>query len=142
MSTATSTSITKWASENGEFKRQTSDFRSWITTEPPKDANTPFFKAEPNRYHLYISLACPWAHRTLIVRALKGLEDVISLSVVDYLMGQNGWKFSTPEETPGCIPDTVNGANYIREIYFKADPNYAKRFTVPVLWDKKLQTIV
>ncbi|KAJ3218185.1 hypothetical protein HDU67_006447 [Dinochytrium kinnereticum] len=84
----------------------------------------------------------PWAHRTLIFRDLKGLQDVISLSVVDYLMTKDGWHFSSPEETPGAIPDTVNGAKFIREVYFKANPNYSGRFTVPVLWDKKTETIV
>ncbi|CAG8757677.1 3706_t:CDS:2, partial [Racocetra persica] len=82
------------------------------------------------------------AHRTVIVRALKGLEDVIGLSVVDHFLGDGGWKFSTPEETPGSIPDTVNNAKYLRELYFKVNPDYDGRYTVPVLWDKKLQTIV
>ncbi|CAG8625570.1 964_t:CDS:2, partial [Scutellospora calospora] len=82
------------------------------------------------------------AHRTIIVRALKGLDNIIGLSVVDYFLGEKGWKFSTPEETPGSIPDTVNNAQYLRELYFKANPNYDGRFTVPVLWDKKQQTIV
>ncbi|KAJ3332873.1 S-glutathionyl-(chloro)hydroquinone reductase [Blyttiomyces sp. JEL0837] len=125
----------KWADQkDGEFRRQVSSFRDSI--------GSPRFPAEPNRYHLYISLACPWAHRTLIVRALKGLENVIGLSVVDYLMTKDGWHFSTAEETPGAIPDSVNGAKFIKEIYFKAESNYSGRFTVPVLWDKKEQTIV
>jgi putative glutathione S-transferase len=78
----------------------------------------------------------------MIVRKLKGLEHVISVSVVDYLMGPTGWSFSTADETPGCIPDTVNGAKLLRDIYFKADPQYSGRFTVPVLWDKVHQTII
>ncbi|CAI2188943.1 4952_t:CDS:2, partial [Funneliformis geosporum] len=131
------TTILNWASADGEFRRKPSDFRNTISNEP----NAPF-SAEKDRYHLYISWACPWAHRTVIVRALKGLEDLIGLSVVDYLMGEKGWKFSTPEEQPGSIPDHINNAQYIRELYFKANPNYEGRFTVPVLWDKKTQTIV
>jgi putative glutathione S-transferase len=129
--------VLKWASNDGHFRRQQSSFRDWISKEPNAK-----FPPEKDRYHLYVSWACPWAHRTLVVRALKGLDDVIGLSVVDYLLGQDGWKFSTPEECPGAIPDTVNNAQYLRELYKKADPNYDKRFTVPVLWDKKMQTIV
>ncbi|KAJ3094902.1 hypothetical protein HDU97_007453 [Phlyctochytrium planicorne] len=121
-------------STGGEFKRQQSSFRNFI--------GSPEYPAEKGRYHLYISLACPWAHRTLIYRKLKGLEDVISLSIVDYLMTKDGWHFSTAEETPGAIPDTVNGAKFIREIYYKANSEYKARFTVPVLWDKKTETIV
>ncbi|TPX56871.1 glutathione transferase [Spizellomyces sp. 'palustris'] len=130
--------IFKWASNDGEFRRQDSSFRGVVSTEPNAT-----FRAEPGRYHLYISWACPWAHRTVIVRALKGLEDVIGLSVVHYLLGDGGWRFDLPgEKTPGVIPDTVNGAQYLRELYFKADPQYSGRYTVPVLWDKKHGTIV
>ncbi|KAM3581570.1 S-glutathionyl-(chloro)hydroquinone reductase [Umbelopsis sp. WA50703] len=129
--------ITKWASKDGEFRRQVSSFRDFVSRD--KNAR---FAAEPNRYHLYISWACPWAHRTAIVRQLKGLDKIIGLSVVDYLMLDKGWKFSTSDETPGAIPDTVNHTNYIRELYFKANPDYEGRFTVPVLWDKKNATIV
>ncbi|KXN74670.1 glutathione S-transferase omega-like 2 [Conidiobolus coronatus NRRL 28638] len=132
-----STNILQWASKDGEFKRQVSSFRDFVSTEA--DAK---FQPESNRYHLYISLACPWAHRTLIVLKLKRLDKHINVSVVDYLMQDKGWKFSTAEETPGSIPDTVNNAQYIREVYFKAEPEYNARFTVPVLWDKKLNTIV
>ncbi|KAI8807978.1 glutathione S-transferase [Cladochytrium replicatum] len=132
---AAPTGIYKWASETGEFKRQVSSFRNEISPDGP-------FPPEANRYHLYVSLACPWAHRTLIVRALKGLEDIISVSVVDPLMGPNGWHFSEASETPGAIPDICNGFKYIREVYFKAEPEYSGRFTVPVLWDKKNNTIV
>ncbi|KAF0556684.1 glutathione S-transferase omega-like 2 [Gigaspora margarita] len=139
MTTATkpSSNILNWASKDGEFRRNPSVFRNTISKDP--DA---IFTPEKDRYHLYISWACPWAHRTVIVRALKGLDNIIGLSVVDYFLGENGWKFSTPEETPGSIPDTVNNAQYLRELYFKANPDYDGRFTVPVLWDKKLQTIV
>ncbi|KAJ3187397.1 S-glutathionyl-(chloro)hydroquinone reductase [Gaertneriomyces sp. JEL0708] len=130
--------IFQWASKDGSFKRQTSSFRNVVST----DADAAF-KAEPNRYHLYVSLACPWAHRCLIVRALKGLEDVIGLSVVHYLLEEGGWRFDfTNESTAGVINDSVNGAQYIRELYLKADPNYGGRFTVPVLWDTKQNTIV
>ncbi|KAI8097401.1 glutathione S-transferase [Halteromyces radiatus] len=132
-----SNNILKWASKDGEFRRQTSTFRDFVSTDPKAT-----FAAEPNRYHLYVSWACPWAHRTIIVRALKGLDSVIGLSVVDYLLGDKGWKFSSEKECPGAIPDTVNNKQYIRELYFQANPNYEGRFTVPVLWDKKLNTIV
>jgi glutathionyl-hydroquinone reductase len=97
------------------------------------------FKAEPQRYHLYIALGCPWAHRTAIMRALKGLNEVISISIVDPIMSDRGWKFSN---APGAIPDTVNQAQYLQEIYLKANPKYTGRVTVPVLWDKQAQTIV
>ncbi|KAJ2724658.1 S-glutathionyl-(chloro)hydroquinone reductase [Coemansia sp. Benny D115] len=142
MSSATDTTkapsdITKWSSKDGEFRRQVSSFRSFV--EPSADAE---FPAEANRYHLYVSYACPWAHRTLIVRQLKGLQNLIGVSVVSYLMGPNGWSFASPSDVPGATLDEVNGAEYIREVYFKADPNYSARFTVPVLWDKKKQTIV
>lgn len=128
-------SILKWASADGSFKRQASQFRNWISKEGPH-------QPERHRYVLYVSLACPWAHRTLIVRKLKGLEDCIRLSVVDYLMGDNGWKFSEETETPGCIPDPLYNFKFIKELYYKADPNYTGRFTVPVLFDSKLETIV
>ncbi|CAO3637301.1 unnamed protein product [Cunninghamella echinulata] len=132
-----SSNILNWAAKDGEFRRQVSSFRDEITSDPKGT-----FAAEPGRYHLYVSYACPWAHRAIIVRALKGLEDIIGLSVVDYLLGEKGWKFSTDEECPGAIPDSVNNASFIREIYFKANPEYSGRFTVPVLYDRKLNTIV
>lgn len=118
----------------GRFQRNPTTFRNKITADGSSD-----FKAEANRYHLYVSYACPWAHRTLIMRQLKGLEEVIGLSVVDPLMADEGWEFS---EYPGSIPDTVNGAKYLREIYAKADSKYTGRVTVPVLWDKQKNTIV
>jgi putative glutathione S-transferase len=127
--------ILKWANKDGAFIRQASKFRNVVEKGGE-------FEPEADRYHLYISYACPWAHRTLIVRQLKGLDKVVGLSVVDYLMEEKGWKFSTAEETPGCIPDTLYNSNHIRDLYFRADPNYEGRFTVPVLWDKKLNTIV
>ncbi|KAI8357837.1 glutathione S-transferase [Choanephora cucurbitarum] len=138
MSTSNNKSnILNWASKDGEFRRQQSVFRDCIQADPSAK-----FAAEPDRYHLYISWACPWAHRTAIVRKLKGLDKFIGMSVVDFLMLDKGWKFSSSEECPGAIPDTVNNAQYIRELYFKVNPDYEGRFTVPVLWDKKLQTIV
>ncbi|XP_011407287.2 PREDICTED: glutathione S-transferase omega-like 2 [Amphimedon queenslandica] len=127
--------ILKWANEKGEFIRKPSSFRNWITADGSSG-----FKAEAGRYHLYVSLACPWAHRTLIVRQLKGLEDVITFNVVDYHMGPNGWRFNP--EVEGATPDTVNSFSMIREVYFKVDPDYTGRFTVPVLYDKVNGTIV
>jgi putative glutathione S-transferase len=119
--------------ETGAFRRAATVFRDWVTADGGR------FPAAPGRYHLYVSLACPWAHRTLIFRRLKKLEGVISLSVVDPHMGADGWAFSDDE---GCIPDTVNGARFLREVYRKARPDYTGRVTVPVLWDKARETIV
>jgi putative glutathione S-transferase len=118
----------------GKFVRQSSSFRDRITADGSSG-----FKAEAGRYHLYVSLACPWAHRTLILRKLKGLEDVISLSVVNPLMLEHGWTF---DPAPGVIADPVNGASYLHQVYTKAKPDYTGRVTVPVLWDKETSTIV
>jgi putative glutathione S-transferase len=118
----------------GEFVREEPQFRGWITADGSSG-----FRAEPGRYHLYVSLACPWAHRTLIFRALKGLERTISLSVVDPYMGAHGWTFS---DGPGCIRDTVNGAANLHQVYTLARPRYSGRVTVPVLWDRATRTIV
>ncbi|HEV7440414.1 MAG TPA: glutathione S-transferase family protein [Methylobacterium sp.] len=127
-------------STGGRFERKQSAFRSWVTRDgsagPSGEAG---FPAEAGRYHLYVALACPWAHRTLIVRALKGLEDAITISVVDPHMGAEGWVFG---DTPGATPDAVNGATRLYEVYRKADPHYTGRVTVPVLWDKARGTIV
>ena len=120
--------------ERGRFMRNPTTFRNWIKSDGSSD-----FKPESGRYHLYVSFACPWAHRTLIMRRLKGLEQAISLSIVDPLMAGEGWEFS---DYPGSIPDTLNGAKYLREIYAQADPKYTGRVTVPVLWDKQNNTIV
>ena len=124
----------------GTFKRAASQFRSWVTADgsagPSGEAG---FKAEPGRYHLYVSLACPWASRTLIYRALKGLELMITVSVTHWLMGEHGWEF-TPAE--GVIADTVNGVKCLHEIYAMANRHYNGRVTVPVLWDKERRTIV
>ncbi|KAJ2076673.1 S-glutathionyl-(chloro)hydroquinone reductase [Coemansia sp. RSA 988] len=138
MSTSTKNAgITKWHSADGEFRRQVSSFRDFVVANP--DAR---FPAEANRYHLYVSYACPWAHRTLIVRKLKGLENLIGVSVVHYLLGPNGWEFASPKEVPGATLDDVNGAQHISELYLKANPEYSARYTVPILWDKKENTIV
>lgn len=118
----------------GRFERQESVFRSWVT----RDGSSGFL-AEPGRYRLYVSLACPWAHRTLIVRALKGLGETIAVSVVDWLMADKGWTFSDRE---GCTPDTQNGCEYLYELYLKARPKHSGRATVPLLWDTKTNTIV
>jgi glutathionyl-hydroquinone reductase len=127
-------------SADGRFIRQASVFRHWITPDGSAGpTGEDGFPAEPGRYHLYISPACPWAHRTLIFRKLKGLEDLITLSAVGSFMGPKGWSFA-PEE--GVIPDMVNGAAFLSEVYLKADPGYAGRFTVPVLWDRERRTIV
>eukprot|EP00743_Colponemidia_sp_Colp-15_P006456 GILK01006948.1.p1 GENE.GILK01006948.1~~GILK01006948.1.p1 ORF type:complete len:343 (+),score=26.36 GILK01006948.1:54-1031(+) len=118
----------------GAFKRKPSSFRNWISREAGAK-----FPPEANRYHLYVSLACPWAHRTLITRAIKGLAHVISYSVVHWRMFERGWTF---DEGPGVIPDSVNNASAMRDLYHIAEPNYDGRYTVPVLWDKTLKTIV
>lgn len=127
-------------SSGGRFIRKESQFRNWITKDgSPGPSGEGGFKSEKDRYHLYVSLACPWAHRTLIVRALKGLEDFISISVVNPLMLENGWTF---EEAEGVIPDSINQSEFLYQVYLAADSNYTGRVTVPVLWDKKTQTIV
>ncbi|WP_054311445.1 glutathione S-transferase family protein [Mesorhizobium sp. 1M-11] len=125
---------------SGRFERSQSQWRDWITVDgKPAEGRSRGFKAEPGRYHLYVSLACPWAHRTLIFRELKKLEKVISVSVVHHLMLENGWIF-LPED--GATGDTLYGLDFLHQIYTKADPAYSGRVTVPVLWDRKEQTIV
>jgi putative glutathione S-transferase len=121
--------------DSGEFERADTTFRDWIRDDP--DAR---FQPEAGRYHLYVSYACPWAHRTLLVRSLTGLEDTVSVNVVDPYREADGWQF-TPERE-GCTPDTVNGSDYLREVYLKADPDASCRVTVPVLWDRREETIV
>jgi putative glutathione S-transferase len=124
----------------GRFVRQESAFRNWITRDgAPGPTGKGGFKAERGRYHLYVSLACPWAHRTLIFRALKGLETAISLSVVNWFMGGEGWTF---EPGPGVIPDPTAGARRLYEVYLRANPSYTGRVTVPVLWDRQRNEIV
>lgn len=124
----------------GRFQRKPSVFRDWISSEP--DAK---FTPEPNRYRLYVSLACPWASRCLILLSLKGLEEIIPVTVVHHHMGSNGWRFVTEDEKDipvMCEPEPLFGFKNIRELYFKADPEYDGRFTVPALWDTKNNTIV
>lgn len=137
----------KWSTDwydtkttQGHFVRKAPLFRNWVT----KDGNAgpsgeSGFKAEIGRYHLYVSLACPWAHRTLIFRSLKGLEEVISVSVVNAFMGDEGWSFNPGDSV---IPDTVNNIHHLHQIYTLAQADYTGRVTVPVLWDKKRNTIV
>ncbi|MXQ08531.1 glutathione S-transferase family protein [Alphaproteobacteria bacterium GH1-50] len=125
----------------GKFVRSNASFRNWITAEgsagPSGDGG---FPAEAGRYHLYVSYACPWAHRTLIFRKLKGLEDLISISVVHPDMLSDGWTFD--DDFDGATGDTLFGLPFARDIYLKADPNISGRVTVPILWDKKRETIV
>jgi len=133
--------IDKWydtKKSKGRFIRKDSQFRNWVSKEKNDDLGV-FFKAQSNRYHLYVSLACPWAHRTLIFRNLKNLDKIISLSVVHWYMGKNGWTFQNGE---GVIKDVLNNFNYLYEIYLMANPNYSGRVTVPILWDKEKKTIV
>lgn len=130
----------KWTNDrqptdkSGRFIRATTSFRDRITADGSSG-----FAAETGRYHLYVSLACPWAHRTLITRSLKKLESAVGLSIVDPHLGDDGWHFS---DAPGTIADSVNGARFLRELYVKARPDYTGRVSVPVLWDKQRGTIV
>lgn len=127
-------------SSGGKFIRTEAQFRNWITKDgsagPTGEAG---YKAEAGRYHLYISHACPWAHRTMIFRKLKGLEDMISVSVVHSGMHEKGWTF---HEGEGVVADTINDSEYMYQVYLAAKPDYSGRVTVPVVWDKKTNTIV
>jgi len=125
---------------NGRFVRPNTTFRDFVTADgSPGPSGKGGFPAERGRYHLYISLACPWAHRTLIVRDLKNLDDVISVSIAEPLYGKTGWEFGTAR---GGTIDSANGKSSLAEIYLLADPHYTGRVSVPVLWDKKKRTIV
>lgn len=128
-------------SHKGEFIRSESQFRHWVTPDgsagPTGEGG---FKAEAGRYHLYVSLACPWAHRALIMRELKGLQDLISVSVVHPLMLEQGWTFAS--DTPAATGDLLYGYSYLHQLYTRSQPDYTGRVTVPVLWDKQKQTIV
>ncbi|WP_313654938.1 glutathione S-transferase family protein [Pantoea sp.] len=133
----------KWSSDwhpvqatdkQGGFVRQTSGFRHFISSDGSTE-----FAAEPDRYHLYVALICPWASRALIARKLKGLTSLISVSVVEPQLGAQGWRFG---HYPGAQPDPLNNAQYLHEIYTRVAPDYTGRATVPVLWDKKTGTIV
>jgi putative glutathione S-transferase len=121
-------------SKDGEFVRQGDAFRQWVTADPGAE-----FPVEPGRYHLYVSLACPWAHRTMIVRSLLGLEGVIGMTVVDPVRDERGWSFAT---APGLEPDPINGFTYLSEAYLQTDPAYRGRVTVPVLWDRATNRLV
>jgi glutathionyl-hydroquinone reductase len=124
----------------GRFVRPTTRFRNWVTQDgSPGPTGEGGFAAARGRYHLYVALPCPWAHRTVIMRMLKGLEDVVSMSVLEPLYGPHGWRFGT---SPGTSPDSVNGASELAEIYLRADPRYTGRVSVPALWDKERRTIV
>jgi putative glutathione S-transferase len=124
----------------GRFVRSESQFRNWVTPDGSAGpTGAAGFRAEPGRYHLYVAYACPWAHRTLIMRQLKGLDSLISVSAVSSFMGAEGWTFAPGPET---IEDSVNGVQRIYELYTLADPHYSGRATVPILWDKHQRTIV
>jgi len=128
------------AETRGRFKRSESHFRNWVTADgAPGPSGTGGFKAEAGRYHLYVSLACPWAHRTLIFRKLKKLEGLVSVSVVDPLMLEKGWEFRNRD---GGTVDHLFGAETLWQVYTRADPAYSGRVIVPALWDKKAGTIV
>jgi glutathionyl-hydroquinone reductase len=120
--------------QTGSFKRQEDAFRDWVK----RDGSTPY-APERGRYHLYVSLACPWAHRTIIFRRLKGLDDAIGMTVVDPVRDERGWAF---RDGPGHSADPINGFELLSEAYHATDPNYRGRVTVPVLWDKKTRRIV
>jgi putative glutathione S-transferase len=126
--------------KDGAFKRPETSFRNWITVDGSAGpTGKGGFAAEHGRYHLYISHACPWAHRAMIFRALKGLQDVISVSVVHWIMAEHGWTFVDGE---GVVPDPVIGADYLHQVYKHADANFSGRITVPVLWDLQRNTVV
>ena len=145
--------VDKWydtGSSGGSFERQDAGFRNWVTADgSPGPSGEGGFKAEAGRYHLYVSHACPWANRTMISRTLKGLEDAVTVSVVDWFMGENGWEFRTDNgERPDVEADTSGvrddlfGSDYLHQIYTRAKPDYSGRVTVPVLWDRETGTIV
>ncbi|MEM7136339.1 MAG: glutathione S-transferase family protein [Myxococcota bacterium] len=123
----------------GKFVRADAKFRNWITPDGENAPSGKAYPAEAGRYHLYVSYACPWAHRTLIFRKLKGLEDMISVSVVNLFMGDQGWTF---QDGPGVVGDPIGNAEFLHEVYTAAEPTFTGRVTVPVLWDKKTGTIV
>jgi putative glutathione S-transferase len=124
---------------DGRLQRPSSVFRDWVSTDGSAPENARGFKAERGRYHLYVSLACPWAHRTLIMRNLKALDGMIGVSVVHWLMGEDGWHF---QPGPGVVPDPVAHVSLLRDIYTLADPHCTSRVTVPVLFDTAEKVIV
>ncbi|WP_313226296.1 glutathione S-transferase family protein [Stutzerimonas chloritidismutans] len=129
-----------YASRDGKFEREQAKRRHWVTPDgaPGPDGQSGF-KAEAGRYHLYVSLACPWAHRTLIYRKLKGLEPLIDVSVVSWLMAEHGWTF---DKSTGSSGDALDDFDYLHQRYTRDDPKYSGRVTVPVLWDRERQCIV
>ncbi len=128
-------------STGGAFKRSAAQFRNWLTADGSAGpSGKGGFKAEPGRYHLYVSYACPWAHRTLIFRELKGLSDLVTVSVVHPDMLDKGWTFV--RDNDGATGDNLYGLDFAHQVYTKADPGYSGRVTVPILWDKQLETIV
>lgn len=128
-------------SHKGKFVRRESQFRNWVTTDGSAGpTGKPGFKAEPGRYHLYVSLACPWAHRTLIMRELKGLQELITVSAVHPLMLEQGWTFVSDME--GATGDEFYHSEYLHQIYSRSQPDYTGRVTVPILWDKQQSCIV
>src|SRR4029079_14003437 len=133
-------SFDKTRMQDGRFNRPATKFRNWVTPDgSPGPSGVGGFTAEPGRYHLYVSLACPWAHRTIIFRRLKRLENIVSMSITSWHMGEQGWTFDTSQGSSG---DAINGAQKMPDIYLLADPKYTGRCSVPVLWDKKRNTIV
>jgi len=129
------TDVEPHTDEDGAFDRVTTSFRDWVRDEPGAD-----FQPAAGRYHLYVARNCPWAHGAALTRRLTGLTDAVTMDVVDPIREDEGWAF-TPEKD-GCTPDTVNGADYLREMYVRADPEFTGRVTVPVLWDRERETIV
>ena len=124
----------------GRFAREESVLRNWVTADGgPGPTGRGGFKAEPGRYHLYIALACPWAHRAMIFRSLKGLEGSIGVSIVHPIMAEHGWTFEPDDDV---VADVVNGARYLSEVYLRSEPGHSGRVTVPVLWDKQTGRIV
>ena len=129
-----------YETRDGRFERGNSRFRNWVTSDGrPGPTGEGGFAAEPGRYHLFVCLACPWAHRTLIARSLTGLQGAIGLSVTHWLMAEQGWSF---EPGPGVVPDPILGARHLHQLYVAAEPRYTGRVTVPVLWDRQRGTIV
>lgn len=134
------TTSTKEVKQDGQFVRKPSAFRNWVTVDgSPGPTGTGGFKAEVGRYHLYVSYACPWAHRALIYRNILGLEDVIDISVVHPVNMENGWEFA---DFPGATPDAINNARYMYQVYTHSEPDYSGKVTVPVLWDRETGRIV
>lgn len=133
-------SNTKEVQKDGQFVRNASQFRNWVTADgAPGPTGQGGFKAEAGRYHLYVSYACPWAHRALLYRSLLGLQDVIDISVVHPVNMENGWEF---DEYPGSTADEIGGARYMYQVYTRAEPTYSGKVTVPLLWDRDTAGIV